>query len=127
MSSARNASSPISCCSVLAKSLDADPIICRTIQPTSTLAMRSWPVTRPSRSTVMKSPIRISSSSRCDARLQVSDNPEQHLDLRSAQCRCRFVENQNTSVLCNRLCDLDQLLLPDAEVFNRGARIDAGL
>ena len=40
------------------------PIIWRTIQGTSTSAIARLPVTRPSRSTVMKSPMRISSSSR---------------------------------------------------------------
>ena len=47
------------------KSLASDPIICRTIH-TSTFFRDSRPVTRPSRRTVMKSPIRTSSSSRCE-------------------------------------------------------------
>ena len=56
--------SPMACWPPRKTLLASSPIMVRTIQRRSTSAMGLWSMSRPSRSTVMKSPIRISSSMR---------------------------------------------------------------
>ena len=60
-------------------------------------------------------------------RLEVRDDPEQHLDLRGAQGRGRLVHDQDAGILGHRLGDLDELLLADPQILHHGAGIDAGL
>ena len=59
-------------------------------------------------------------------RLQVGDHLEQHLDLGCRQRRGRLVHDQNPGVERNRLGDLDQLLLADAQILDQHIGPDAG-
>ncbi len=60
-------------------------------------------------------------------RLQLGDHPEQDLDLCGAEGRGRLVHDQDAGVLRQRLGDLDDLLLADAQVADLGARVDVVL
>ena len=61
------------------------------------------------------------------ARLQIADDAKQHFDFGRAQGGGRLVEDQDARVLRHRLGDFDKLLLPDAQILDKRARIDAGL
>ena len=61
------------------------------------------------------------------ARLEVGDDTEEDFDLGGAQGRGRLVHDQDAGVLRHRLGDLDELLLADAQLLDRRARIDARL
>ena len=49
---------------------------------------------------------------------------EQRLDLTRRQRGGRLVEHEHPGVPCERLCDLDQLLAPDAQPLDRRVEVD---
>ena len=57
-------------------------------------------------------------------RSQLSKNREKCFDLGLGQCGGRLVQNQYPGIFRQRLCDLDKLLLADAEVADLRSRID---
>ena len=57
-------------------------------------------------------------------RFQFADNAEQHFDFGIAQRRSRLVHDQDADVLRQRFGDLDDLLLADAQIADRGFGID---
>src|SRR6516225_5881311 len=42
------------------------------------------------------------------------------------QNRCRFIQNECSSALCDGSCDLDQLLLADSEILDFRDQVDLG-
>ena len=56
--------------------------------------------------------------------LEVTDHPEQDFHLGRRQGRCRLVEDQDAGILDQRLGDLNDLLLSDAQIAQGRVRID---
>ena len=56
--------------------------------------------------------------------LQARDDAEEHLDLALRQRCGGFVHHQDARGAREGLCDFDHLLLRDAELLDRGARVD---
>ena len=57
-------------------------------------------------------------------RLQVADDLEEHLDLGGGEGRGGLVHDEDAAVDRQRAGDLDDLLLAEAELLDRGARVD---
>ena len=55
---------------------------------------------------------------------QIGDEAEQHFDLVRRQGGGRFIQDQDTGVVRQRLGDFDDLLLADAQLVQHGIRVD---